>query len=59
MIRLESFGWKFIKYNGKIDHKHALKSKAITCVQFTKCALNIKNIAIQTPDALLEYLIAK
>ena len=54
--KLELFGWKFIKYSGKFAPGHALKSKSITCVQFTKHALHIKNIAIQTPDTLLRYL---
>ncbi len=53
---LESYGWKFIKYGGKNDLQHALKSKPITCVQFTKCVCGIKNILIQTPDALFKYI---
>lgn len=53
---LKHFGWIFVQYSGKFAPARGLKSKTITCVQFTKCALNIKNIAIQTPDALLKYL---
>ena len=54
---LKQFGWFFIKYEtGKIKHEKIMTSNAITCVQFTKRVLNIKKIAIQTPDALLKYL---
>lgn len=56
---LKHFGWIFIKYNTKFDHRRVLNSKAFTCVQFTKHVLNIKNIMIQTPDALLKYLSVK
>lgn len=53
---LQKYGWKFVKYNGKFAPKHAIKTKPITCVQFTKRACRIKNIAIQTPDALFRYV---
>ena len=53
---LKHFGWYFIKYDGAIINKHLLKSNAITCVQFTKRAIGIKDITIQTPDTLLKYL---
>ena len=56
---LKHFGWIFIQYDGKFNIRHTLKSKALTCVQFTKHVLNIKNIAIQTPDELLKYLNTK
>lgn len=56
---LESYGWKFIKYDCKFDLQSALKTKSITCVQFTKHVCKIKNILIQTPDALFEYLQSK
>ena len=54
---LKQFGWVFIKCNANYSTRNVLKSKAITCVQFTKQILNIKNISIQTPDTLLKYLI--
>jgi len=54
---LEHHGWKFIKYNGKIAHTRALKSKSIiTCVQFTKRFCGINKKTIQTPDALFRFL---
>lgn len=51
---LEKYGWKFIAYpidTEKIPHSHYL-----TCVQFTKHMCGIKDIKIQTPFALFEYL---
>lgn len=54
--RLKSFGWIFIKYKSNIIQKDILKIHAMTCVQFTKQVCHIKNIYIQTPDALLRYL---
>lgn len=53
---LKRFGWVFIKYKTKIIPEHISKTNAVTCVQFTKRILNIKNFTIQTPDALLKYL---
>lgn len=53
---LEQYGWKFIKYNNKIDLQNALYKKSLTCVQFTKRFCKIKNIKIQTPDSLLKYI---
>ena len=53
---LETFGWKFAKYNENITPEHAIKTKTITCVQFTKRVCGIKNITIQTPDALLKHI---
>lgn len=53
---LTSYGWVFIKYNGKFDIQRALKTNPITCVQFTKHACGIKKKAIITPDSLFRYL---
>ena len=53
---LKTYGWDFVKYNGKIDPQYALKSKSITCVQFTKKFCCINNMLIQTPDGLYRYL---
>ena len=53
---LKTYGWKFIKYNGKTDPQHALTTKSITCVQFTKKLCGIRKIFIQTPDELYRYL---
>ena len=52
---LTHYGWKFVKYDCEFEPERAIKTKPINCVQFTKCACGIKNIAIQTPDALLRY----
>ena len=49
-------GWEFIKYSGKFAPGHELKSKSITCVQFTKHVCMINKITIQTPDALFRFL---
>lgn len=56
---LEQYGWKFIRYDCKFIPERAIKSKPINCVQFTKRACEIKNIKIQTPDALLKYITQK
>ena len=56
---LQQHGWKFVKYACKFDPKRAIKSKPINCVQWTKHACGIKNMAIQTPDALLKYITHK
>ena len=53
---LKNFGWIFIKYNKHIVTNKILKQNAFTCVQFTKRVLQIHNLAVQTPDALLQYL---
>ncbi len=53
---LVHYGWKFIQYDCKFTPEHALKSKPITCVQFAKRACGIRNIKIQTPDALLKFI---
>ena len=53
---LEHHNWKFVKYSCKFAPGHALKTKSITCVQFTKHACQIKKITIQTPDALFRFL---
>lgn len=53
---LEKYGWKFVKYNIKHIPQDALYIRAMTCVQFTKKFCKIKNLKIQTPDALLMYL---
>ena len=50
---LKKHGWKFIKYSNQIPKIN--KTHYLTCVQFTKQACGIKNIKIQTPDALLRY----
>jgi len=57
--KLKHFGWVFIKCDNRCDIQTALKSKPLTCVQFTKRALHIKKVNIQTPDALLKYLKTK
>lgn len=53
---LRQFGWIFIPTNKTDISFNPLQSNAITCVQFAKRALNIQNIKIQTPDALLKHL---
>ena len=53
---LEKYGWKFIKYNCKFNQQNTLNIRAITCVQFTKKFCGMKKMCIQTPDALLTYL---
>ena len=55
---LNRYGWKFIRYNCKFTPRKAIKTQTITCVQFTKCACGIKNLTIQTPDALMKYITA-
>lgn len=54
---LKKHGWKFVKYPKKISSINTIRG--LTCVQFTKHACGIKNIKIQTPDALLKYLVNK
>jgi hypothetical protein len=56
---LQQYGWKFVKYACKFAPEHAIKTKPINCVQFTKRACGIKNITILTPDALLKYITQK
>ena len=56
---LEQFGWKFVKYSANSLPQNALNIRAITCVQFTKRFCGIEKITLQTPDALLKYLIQK
>ena len=53
---LKQYGWKFIPYTKQTDIDTALQNKSLTCVQFTKKFCKIKNIKIQTPDALLKYI---
>ena len=50
---LKKHGWKFVKYS---KQSNINKAHGFTCVQFTKRACGIKNIKIQTPDALLRYI---
>lgn len=52
---LEKYGWQFIRYECK-PNINLLKTKYLTCVQFTKHTCGIKNITIQTPDKLFRYL---
>lgn len=53
---LEKYGWLFIRYNkNKINNKKE-GVKCLTCVQYTKHLCGIRNIKIQTPDALFKYL---
>ncbi len=54
---LKQHGWVFIKYSTKLQEKSAIP--CLTCVQFTKQACGIKNIKIQTPQALLNHLSKK
>ena len=51
---LKQYGWKFIKYNRPVTPLP--RFKGFTCVQFTKKICGIKNIFIQTPDSLFNYL---
>ncbi len=51
---LKQHGWTFVKYNCKINPD--TKFVALTCVQFTKHLCGIKNIMIQTPDKLFNFL---
>lgn len=53
---LETYGWKFIKYKCKFTPRHALQTKPINCVQWTKRACGINKRYILTPDALFRYL---
>lgn len=59
MVILKHFGWLFIPCNKQNLNKPVLTSRALTCVQFTKQVIGIKNIKIQTPDVLLKYLTTK
>lgn len=54
---LSSYGWVFIKCCAKKVPSKPLKIRAFTCVQFTKKICGINKVSIQTPDALLKYLI--
>ena len=56
---LTMHGWVFIKFDGKIITDKVIHNHALTCVQFTKLVCGIKNKTIQTPDALLKYLIKR
>lgn len=51
---LGKHGWFFIKYPKKI--KETSVPLCFTCVQYTKCVCGIKNVKIQTPQGLLDYL---
>lgn len=54
---LSAYGWVFIKCYAKKVPSKPLKIRAFTCVQFTKKFCGINKVSIQTPDALLKYLI--
>ena len=54
---LKQHGWIFIKYPAQIKEKHSWL--CLTCVQFTKRACGIRNIKVQTPQMLLNYLSKK
>ena len=51
---LQQYGWVFIQYNHDVNHLPQFRG--CTCVQFTKKICGIKNIFIQTPDSLFNYL---
>ena len=51
---LKQHGWTFIKYPIQISEKRI--QFCMTCVQFTKRVCGIKDITIQTPQSLLDYL---
>jgi len=51
---LKQHGWIFIKHPTKIQETPV--PLCLTCVQFTKRVCGIKNIKIQTPEALLNYI---
>ena len=51
---LKQHGWTLIKYPIQLKEKHTML--CLTCVQFTKRVCGIKNIKIQTPSSLLNYL---
>lgn len=53
---LKKHGWKFIFTSNNIP-QNFIPDRAWSCVDLTKRALNIKNIFIQTPNALYKYLI--
>lgn len=54
ITQLERKGWVFIfLYQSRIGK---FNTRATTCVNYAKTALNIKNFWIQTPDALYRYL---
>jgi len=52
--KLELHGWTFVKCCSRPRTKLALH--CLTCVQFTKSMCGIKNVTIQTPLALFNYL---
>lgn len=56
---LITYGWVFVKYNIKSVPQNALNISAITCVQFTKKFCDIRQLKIQTPDALFKHLCKK
>ena len=51
---LRRHGWKIVKYSS--NPKQFSDLFCFTCVQFTKKVCGIKNISIQTPLALFNYL---
>jgi len=52
--KLERHGWTFVKIASHT--RETLAEHCLTCVQFTKKMCGIKNITIQTPLALFNYL---
>lgn len=53
--KLEKNGWLFVKIK-QMPVKNVNNIKAISCVSFTKKFIRMKNIFIQTPDALYKKL---
>ena len=51
---LKQHGWTFVKC--RLCPRQNVTPYCLTCVQFTKKMCNIKNIMIQTPRALFNYL---
>ena len=57
ITQLKHNGWVFILSNCK--RAKVINPHAMTCVNYAKAALNIKNFWIQTPDDLYKYLTKK
>lgn len=53
---LEKHGWIFIKWRKNTKAQTNTRYNCFTCVQFTKKMCGIKNIKIQTPLALFNYI---
>ncbi|MBR4892161.1 MAG: hypothetical protein IKZ34_03215 [Alphaproteobacteria bacterium] len=52
---LQKYDWRFIYLTGNLPNEF-YATNARTCVQMTKTAIRLRNIFIQTPNALYKYL---